>query len=223
MQFTLNRQLLGLGALTAFSLLPATMHAGTFTNGDFELPGGATDFFSSPTSATGWLHAGTGLDSYSLDSDYGLVADSGSHFITFGHNGTTGDTLSQTFDTIAGDHYSVGYKLMLQQVGALLTQSVSLEAFDASNSSSLGSVQTDFTYVTWTPGNTLTFTATSNSSTITFTDLTSTGNSGPLNWDLDTVTVTDTNQSAAPEPASFVLLGGALVAIGAARRLRLTR
>jgi hypothetical protein len=212
-----------LAALSA----PVVSFAGTFANGDFELPGGATLFLSgsADTSVTGWIYNshGSGFESYSLGSDYGIVPDSGSHYITFGHSGATGGSISQTFDTIAGHTYIVNYMLILQQVGAQITQSVNLAAFNALDLSSLNSTQTDFDYLTWAPGNALSFTAASTSSTIIFTDLTSAGNSGPLNWDLDSVTVTDTSASgtAAPEPRSLGIIAAALAAL--ATRYRRSR
>ena len=105
--------------------------------------------------------------------------------------------------------------------GAQLTQSVGLQAFNAVDSSSVGTVQTDFDFLTWSPGVTLLFTASSTSSTITFTDLTDVANSGPLNWDLDTVTVSDVVSpvtSGTPEPGSLFMLGGALIALTARYR-----
>lgn len=215
----------GYFVLLAALSIPATTFASTFANGDFELPGANTFFLSgsADTGVTGWTYNwnGTGFESYSHDADYGITADSGSYFITFGHNGTTGGSLSQTFDTISGHTYAVNYQLILQQVGAQLTQSVGLQAFNAVDSSSLGTVQTDFDFLTWSPGVTLLFTASSTSSTITFTDLTDVANSGPLNWDLDTVTVSDVVSpvtSGTPEPGSLFMLGGALIALTARYR-----
>ena len=87
------------------------------------------------------------------------------------------------------------------------------EVFDgASLLSSTGT--TDFAFLTFAAGPTLTFTALSNSTTLRFTDLTSIANSVSANWGLDTVTLKliGTAAPSVPEPGTLALL---LIGLGA--------
>jgi hypothetical protein len=188
------------------------MFGGTFTNGSFEDPGGNTPgirciYDNAGCSATGWTTAG-GLQVWESAPNDGLVsAADGIFWVSFGHSGNTGGTLEQTFDTVIGTTYNVAFWLVVQQGSD--PESVLAEALDGATT--IGSSSLDnFTNPDWFAGPGLSFTATSASTTLRFTDTTVGGFSA--NWGLDAVTV-DAG-GAAPEPASLTLLGGALLAIG---------
>lgn len=195
--------------------------AAAFQNGDFELPAGSsTTLGANDPYVTGWIHNGTGLDIYTHTMDWGTPSYDGQYYVAFGHNSSTGGTLSQTFDTVAGDQYSIAFFVTLQQNTAP-SNNVNLSAFDATNSNLLGSADTVISVNSWAAGNALTFTAASNSTKITFTDTTSAADSVPVNWGLDGVSATDLSLgAAAPEPMSFALLGAGLFGISVFRRKR---
>lgn len=190
-----------------------------FQNGSFE--SGTVCFCGmadNDTRITGWVHNTgnpAGFDEFNISGDNGATAFDGTNFVSFGHSGTTDGSLSQTFDTVAGTTYVVGYfREVIQGFGPDNNppQTVNLSAFDASNSSQLASADDMFVNEDWLSGS-LSFIAGSSSSTIVFMDATSVTNSGPVNWALDNVTVTaQTAGSATPEPGTFSLMGGVLLA-----------
>jgi hypothetical protein len=196
---------------------------GIFQNGSFENPGlGGAGFLglNCPGIVTGWVHAnncGAGSEILTASGNYGLATLDGGQYITWGGNGGTGGTLQQTFDTTAGASYFVNYLIAIQQ-NTGPGQSMKVEALDGINL--LNSAAADnFLFLTWTPGPTLNFTASSTSTTLRFTDTTSLANSSAANWGLDAVTV-QSNQSGVPEPGSAFLLGAGLAALLLASRFR---
>ena len=116
--------------------------------------------------------------------------------MSWGHNGNTGGTLSQTFDTIVGTTYRVDYLLSLQQGGE--PESMKVKAFGPAGLLNGGTLS-NFTYSTWTAGSGPAFTAASPTTTLVFTDL---GPSVFTNWGLDAVKV-----QPVPVPSALLLLG----------------
>ena len=190
-----------------------TAFSASFTNGDFETgPTGAFVLSSGDTtSIPGWTTGGTASTSeHNGPNDNGQFAQAGSKFLSFGHLGTTGGTLFQTFDTTVGTLYTVNYYVSDIQ-GGTSSQSMTFEAFNGALP--LGSVATAIPIINnaWTAGTTLTFTATSTSTKLIVTDTTTGG--GDNNWALDTVTVV-------PEPTSVALLASGVFAIACFGRRR---
>jgi hypothetical protein len=210
-------------ATLAACALSSLSYGSAFQNGDFESPGGNSYVLGAPDPyVTGWIHDGAGFEIYTQTGGWGIPSHDGSYYIAFGHNTTTGGTLSQTFDTTAGNQYVVNYWVSLQQ-NTTPSNNVNLQAFNATNMSNLGAVDTTISLESWTSGNSLTFVAGSGSTTIRFTDTTSIADSGPVNWGLDSVTVSDLGggeSSAAPEPATWALLSAGFAVFGLIRRRR---
>ncbi|MBI4910252.1 MAG: DUF642 domain-containing protein [Acidobacteria bacterium] len=194
--------------LTLVSFLTIVVETATFanpfTNGSFEDPiiQGGPDFATVPT---GWVKfdpSGIGLF-MQLDSSFGIpfVPANGHQSFGFGANGTTTGSLSQTFDTIAGERYLVTFQYLIQQGPE--REALRLQFFNGPTS--LGSLAiSGFTNNTWSTAS-HSFTAQSATTTLTFSD--QTGNllppvGGNTNWALDAVTVTQI-----PEPSNAVLLG----------------
>jgi len=215
---------LALAAAAGALALTAPVRAAAFTNGDFEQPGGRVrnqlgDGDPAPVTGTadfltGWGHSG-GFEIYESD-DTGdlLAAQSGTHYVSFGHNGAIGGSLFQTFDTIAGQIYTINYYAAeqqgddpLQNLQATLTNGLETITQDNLGLSSA-----------FTLGGPIVFTAQGSSATITFLDATASGNGGGSNLALDSVSLT--TGSATPEPASWGMMVVGFGLLGAAMRRR---
>src|SRR5258706_9473181 len=107
-------------------MLPLVAQAAAFTNGDFESP--APPSSNSPigpgsggTPPTGWVVGGPVGDPFELffqmPAAFGVIGIAGPNSVGFGGNSSTGGTLSQTFDTVAGQSYTVNYFATSQQGG----------------------------------------------------------------------------------------------------------
>jgi hypothetical protein len=186
----------------------ASSLAGPFTNGSFESPGTftppATYLSYGNTYVTGWVHEVTDLGEFYTDgAAWGVAAGHGTYYVGFGAFGQTGGTLSQTFDTVAGQLYGVNYLLSTQELtGPLPDQIALVQVFDGSTE--LGSIFNTINSPAgvWNNGARLVFTATSGSTTLRFTDLTLAANGTAINWGLDNVAI-----STLPEPAAYALIG----------------
>ena len=225
----MRRSLLSTAAWIGFATIG---FAGPFTNGSFESPGlnpATNRFFTTPgndTFVTGWTHVASAvnsngnLDFYSSNGAWGINADNGSNYIGFGGSGTTGGILFQTFDTVIGTSYTVNYRLTTQQLpgNVIPLESVLVEGLNGATV--LNSVSTSFNPLAgvWIDGNTLTFIATSTSSTLRFTDTSNGATAFSVNWGLDTVTVNSSVGSGVPEPATWSMIGLGVVALAAFRR-----
>ncbi len=211
-------------AIGALILIPAApVAAAAFVNGDFEQPGGSTavylDAGGNPNYVTGWTDSqgpNRGLDLYENESDYGLAAEDGSYYVSFGGDTTSGGTLSQTFDVVSGASYTISYYVAEQQGDSpdqVLRATVTNGAQSVSaDNGSLGP--------TFAAGKSLSFIAISNSATLSFFDATPVGGGGPSNIALDAVKVTGTFSSAVPEPAMWSMLVCGFGAVGGALRRR---
>ena len=209
-------------------LLTATAFGGPFTNGSFELPGGSpirqalgnNDIF-----VTGWTN-NNAFQIYESSGQDGISAGAGTYYVSWGHNGTTGGTLAQTFDTVVNQSYSVSFLLTTQQGDPTNSpQALKAEALNGVNV--LGSFQTlSLTNANgvWTTSS-FGFTATGTSTTLRFTDLTTAANSGGLNWGLDNVGVVagTTPPSTTPEPSTWLASASGLALLAGFLRRRSIR
>jgi len=205
-----------LAALVVLAL-PSLALGASFQNGSFETPGlgpTAQQNIGAPGAApTGWLGGGT-LGNFALfyQSNLWITAHSGLMSIGFGGNGTAGATIEQTFDTTPGLPYTVSFYTAAQQLGKG-PQSYRAEALSGATvlGFSAGALPVS---TTWTLRS-FDFVATDNSTRLLISDTSNGPAAISLNWALDSVSVT-----AVPEPASFVLMGLGLLAVGASVRRR---
>ena len=206
-------------ALGAALIAPSAM-AQSFTNGDFETyhggpaPASIRDLLiDGDTRVDGWTHRSNGAyDIYENDTQDGLTAFDGTHYVSFGHNGTTGGTLSQSFASVLGTIYTLGYHFAEQQ-GSDPTGST----FDVWIDGALAGNSGNAAYNVWGAGS-LQFAGTGNLVSILFRDATTTGNGS--NLALDGVTLNGVAGSSVPEPATWAMMlaGMSLVGVGMRRR-----
>ena len=197
-------------ALGLQATLASRASAAPLINGGFESPDGPppvqVSLDANSNYVTGWAASGNGMFYEGPGTTHeGFSAQEGSYAVSFGFNNNTGNTLSQTFDTVAGQSYTIGYSVRRFGSGTA-AQSMVAEAFDATNSALLGSTATTFPSNGSVLQRTLVFTATSASTRLQFRD-TSAASSGTDNsfWILDNVarnyaatfTVTNTNDTGA--------------------------
>src|SRR4030088_1297173 len=112
--------------MTSFRVIPATallaagiVSGSIFQNGSFENPGNSPGAFTilqnNDTTITGWVHhagnagVGGGQDLYANNLAGVFTAFDGTNAVLFGGTSTTGGSLGQTFDTVAGTTYNFGY------------------------------------------------------------------------------------------------------------------
>lgn len=222
-------------ALFIGSLLIAMARLGvssSFTNGSFESPGGAPIRLAlgcNDGTVTGWINNAsicTGTQVYESSGSDGINAGNGTYYISWGHNGTTGGTLQQTFDTILGQAYTITYLLTTQQSSCSgpCPQANTVAAYNGTtltagnllnNTSNLFNPNDGV----WFSGNVLNFTATGTSTTLLFTDTTTAANSPATNWGLDNVALNRV-AGAVPEPVSYLLMGMGLAGLAFIKRLR---
>ena len=207
---------------TAAVALSHATAAAPFTNGNFETPGGPGSITFLPlgpgsgnTAPAGWTEGGPANDPsqhaevfYQSSSAFGIVGISGDLSIGFGGNGSTGGTLSQTFDTTPGVQYTVNYFVTDQQ-GNGGNQSFQVEALNgASLLSSVNGSIPDLplnAFFNWLAGPALSFTATGTSTTLSFIDTSTLA--ACCNWALDGVTVNGPAiNGGVPEPSTWAMM-----------------
>lgn len=185
-----------LGAAGAWLLAQSAL-AAPFANGSFEAAGGAPiREILQPANGNliaPWVHEGSGTEVYQSSNQDNLMAADGTYYVSFGHNGSTGGRLVQTFDTTPGLRYRVNYKIAPQQ-GLAVGQAMQVSAADAAHPETpLAQVRNDISGSSydWVEGQVLEFTATSASTRLVFTDETPTTSPGSsaANWGLDDVRV----------------------------------
>src|SRR5665213_3033529 len=178
-------------------------HANLLINGDFETPGiGAgsqMQMTNSPTDTpTGWTYSGAGNDYYSGNHAFDINAQSGTSYVAFGENGTTGGMLSQTFDTVGDQGYLVTFWVAEQQDPTAPADDFSMTASDDGDNV-LNSLSSSITGETWTQEE-FSFVAGTIFTTLTFQDLGGPGNV-PTNLALDNVCVSVGSSCLAVGPA----------------------
>lgn len=157
--------------------------------------------------------------------DWTNAPHDGEHYIGWGAYGASGGTLSRSFATEIGMWYAVTYWLVAQEfaTGSTIEQTARVEVLDES-ANSLAFVDNTFGPTsTWFLGQTLLFQATTNLSTLRFSDQSVAGlapgeGTFNINWGLDSVTV-----EAIPEPATFAILGLGLSILAAVKKSRKAR
>ncbi len=132
-------------------------------------------------------------------------AHTGTQFVSMGHNGVTGDTLSQTLITVPGDAYTVSF--WAKSIQGVASQEVTATAQNASDSALLGSLVAVVNQGEWMEYS-FNFTASSASTDLI---LVHTRGSSGANVALDTVSVV-------PAPSAAALCGVAGLMAGRRRR-----
>jgi hypothetical protein len=197
-------------------MLAIAAMAQPFRNGSFEQPGGTgirSQIDNSGTAVTGWTSSG-GYQVYEDNvggSGDGISAFDGTHWVSFGHNGTTGGTLSQVFDTVLGATYTLNYYLAEQQ-GYDSDSSFNVYV----NGTLLGNSGTPGSADSWVLAPTLSFLGTGSPMTLTFEDATASGYSS--NLALDAVSLR--GGGAVPEPATWAMMILGMGLAGVAMRHR---
>src|SRR5579864_6418721 len=154
-------------------LASALAYASPFQNGSFEDP--AITGFGGIV-PTGWttFDTGCGIDNCSgagvflqTYQAFSLPAlpGGGNQAVGFGGNGNTGSSIRQTFDTVTGHNYEVGFEYLIQQGSG--HEDWQVDALDGSNV--LATRSQRFNNTNWVPF-TFQFTAGGTSSTLRFTD-----------------------------------------------------
>ena len=191
-----------------FALTSALVSASPFQNGGFESPILTTspDFVTVPT---GWVKfdptaVGLFMETYAT---FGLptTGGQGNQAFGFGGNGATMGDLSQTFDTVTGGNYQVGFQYVIQQGPEF--EDLRVQALNGTTVLASNAIR--FNNTAWVTS-ILNFTAASNSTTLRFSDTTGAVDPGTgfsTNWALDAVTVTQQGGTTVPEPSTLILVG----------------
>ncbi len=206
--------------LAALAGIAAPASANLLINGGFEQPGGIQRTQLADGYIPGWTYDshGSGYDIYEDDSQDGLAAADGSHYVSFGHNGTSGGELRQTVATTAGHVYRLTLSTaeqqgddQAQQFYVLLTTSVGNTYgfyIGSPTSSFTQTVQDFYPNGVWT--------------SVSITDVSQGGISS--NLALDAVSIIDLSATTGgvPEPTSWALLAAGFGLLGVTMRRRTT-
>jgi hypothetical protein len=194
-----------------FGLASGVVFAAAFQNGGFESPVLITspDFVTVPT---GWVKFdptanGLFMEGYSTFS-LPTLGGQGTQAFGFGGNGAVLGDLSQTFDTVAGGQYRIGFQYVIQQGSEF--EDMRVQALNVATVLANSAIR--FNNQAWITA-TLNFTAGGSATTLKFSDTTGAVDPGTglgTNWAVDAVTVTRLDTSTVPEPSTlaFVSLGG---------------
>ncbi|MEO8811620.1 MAG: PEPxxWA-CTERM sorting domain-containing protein [Caulobacteraceae bacterium] len=216
-------RILVFSAAAAIAAIALPAAAATIVNGSFEQPGGSVRDALTTNYLPGWTYT-TGpngsLDIYEDDNEGdGLAAADGSHYVSFGHNGTNGGSISQTFAVTAGDTYTIRYSVAEQQ-GDDATQVLEASVVAGGGTTTADNSALTLSFLAGTP---LTFTAVGNTATLTFLDATPAGDGAGSNLALDAVGISGGGAPGVPEPAAWAMMLFGFAGIGAAARRRSER
>jgi hypothetical protein len=210
-------------AMTALLGAPGAQALQVFTNGGFEHPGGAVRAEISTVTIPGWTSsagANGGFDIYeSDDQGDGLSAAQGTHYVSFGHDGTYGGSISQTFAVTPDTTINLTYQVAEQQgqdstqvLMATITDTIDLQSNSANNTS------LPDTFAAGTP---LSIYDTSGQVTVTFFDATPMDDGGGSNLALDDVRINGSlGVTGVPEPSAWALMILGVGGVGTALRRR---
>ena len=197
----------------------APASAAILINGDFEAPGGLVRDQLTTNYIPGWTYstATSSYDVYEADSvGDGIAAANGSHYVSFGHNGSSGGSISQSFATVVGGSYTLTYSVAEQQGD---DSSQILRAIINNGAQTLSADNGSLT-LGFLSGAPLTFIASGASATVTFFDATPVGGGGPSNLALDAANISGpvAGVSGVPEPAMWAMMLVGFFGLGAAMR-----
>ena len=203
--------------------------AAAFQNGSFELPGisaGNRTALGTTLTINGWLSDGNTDGEavfYQATGFADFQARDGLAGIGFGGSGGSGGRLSQSFDTVAGQTYTVAYSTTAQQAGSGAQSYLAdvLGFVTGAGSSVLASQANAIPAVNraWVD-HSFSFIASSATSRLRFADTSDGGVAAGINWALDGVSVTASSVMAPiPEPSTYALMmAGLAVTLVAVRR-----
>jgi hypothetical protein len=208
-----NRYLLGAAVVATMALASATHAAELITNGDFEAGGGSLAGWTVTLTGAGNADVLTAADYAPCCGTFGSEpAYSGNHFVEFGDGNATGtQTISQTFNTLAGHDYLIsfdlgafgnGSELVAFQVG-LFSDTLTAIA-NNNNDTTFG----NHSYL---------LTSTGGLKTISFSVTSFPDNIDPI---LDNVSVRGDAVRGVPEPATWALMLTGFAGAGAVLRRR---
>ena len=169
----------GFSFLLGLSLFTAALesYAAPFTNGSFESPalaaGGTTALAAGSTALTGWTVGNGGIVSLVNGAFYGASPVDGVQQVTFNSgDGPTGGSIFQTFSTTVGRTYSVSFNVGRLGTGdgtmSLVARVTSGESFLLGTLNAIAPGSPGYG-----PAQNFSFTATTSSSRLTFTDTSS--------------------------------------------------
>lgn len=187
-------------ALASVAVASAAMAGESVQNGSFESAQQAGPARVAISNLTDWdASGGFMLLEQGVNGTSNIAAHTGTQFVSMGHNGSLGDTLSQVVDTQAGASYEVEFYLHVIQGNTV--QELVGEAFQNGTQDSLGSVDTSMSsttqgWVRWA----FSFTAASELTELRFVHTAATGSG---NIAIDSVAMTP-----APASAAMLALGG---------------
>jgi hypothetical protein len=208
------RQLLAVAA--AISALGAAAQASAaqlIVNGNFEAGGGSKPGWTTTLTGAGNADVLTAADYFPCCGTFGSQpAYSGNHFVEFGDGNATGtQTISQTFNTLAGHNYLISFDLGAFGAGS--------ELFNFQ----LGTFSDTLTAVA-NPNNDTTFhtqsyllTSSGGLKTISFSVTSVPDNIDPI---LDNVSVLGDRARGVPEPAAWALMLTGFTGLGGTLRQR---
>lgn len=216
----MNITRLSLGIALATVLAAPTM-ASSLVNGSFEQPGGEVRDQLTTNYIPGWTYTEAPIGSYDIyeaqDQGDGLAAADGTHYVSFGHNGTYGGSISQTLATVAGAAYTVNY-FVAEQQGDDPIQNLRAIVFNGAQTLTANNSSLAQSFVAGAP---LTFTANGTSVTLEFFDATPAGGGISANVALDAVDVIGpAGAGGVPEPAAWMMMLVGIGLAGAAMRRR---
>jgi choice-of-anchor C domain-containing protein len=206
-----------IAAALALGFVASSAHANLLVNGGFEELG--TGCYGNTTSLAGWAVTSGNID-HGPTACWGITAGEGDYLVDLLGWGSAG-TISQSFATEAGASYSLGFLFggnAAWQYASWLNDSAIKSLSVRVDGDIVGIYDIDTTGLArhdagWRQES-LIFTATSASTTLSFASLNLVGAYGPM---LDNVVV---EKVSVPEPGTLALMGLGMLGLGLARKRR---